>query len=636
MGKILSLIIPCYNAEPYINQLLDCLAPQITDEVEVLIIDDGSDNPFKTNYKWAEIIRQDNKGVSYSRNVGLDIATGEYIAFIDADDLVSDKYVKTIINVAKTEKFDYCYLSWKTLPEGLQMEVKLNSVNDNFPFYNRSVWNRVYKKSFIGDLRFNTNIHIGEDGEFLNALKEEGKKKSFIAEYMYLYRSSTPNSLTKRFNEGKLCTQRIVYHFPVITKKMTFLLDEVKQLSKVAEIIILTNKNEIPQIGEYAHIRKLSKVTGTELRGYYTPFFIKVDMPIKAHVVIWTEKTFEIGGIETFIFNFCKQMSKYYDIVVLYQVIDGKQKTRLSEYATVVQNKPNLVIQCDTLIVNRITDTAPKNVEYKKKVQMVHSCKWKPVLPIPKDNDYLIPVSKAVAKSYPDFKEDHVVINNLTCPSSTDKALILVSATRTGTSEKGQQRMITLSKMLKEKGIPYVWFCFADHPIPNADNICFMKPTLDIAPYIKMADYLVQLSDHEGFCYSMVEALELGTPVLTTPLEVLPELGYKDGETGYIIPFNMDFDITKIFKHPLKGKFEYTYDNAKRIKQWKKILGKGGISEKFHMEEPVVKVVALMQYDDIMLNRRMCKGDVIEVKISRAYELICRKPQLVDFTEDFK
>ena len=196
--------------------------------------------------------------------------------------------------------------------------------------------------------------------------------------------------------------------------------------------------------------------------------------------------------------------------------------------------------------------------------------------------------------------------------------------------------MITLSKMLKEKGIPYVWFCFSDHPIPNADNICFMKPTLDISPYIKMADYLVQLSDHEGFCYSLVEAMELGTPILVTPLEVLPELGYKDGVTGYTIPFDMNFDVKKIDNNRLKGTFEYAYDNAKRIRQWKKILGKGGVTEKIVVKEPVVKVVALMQYDDILLQKRMNKGDVIEVKVSRAYELICRKPQLVDFTEEYK
>ena len=118
----LSIIIPCYNAGEYIHELLDILAPQITDECEVIIIDDGSDEPFKTDYDFT-VIRQQNGGASKARNVGLDTAKGEYIAFLDADDLISNKYVDTILNKAKKEKFDYCYLSWKAFG-GWNMDVK--------------------------------------------------------------------------------------------------------------------------------------------------------------------------------------------------------------------------------------------------------------------------------------------------------------------------------------------------------------------------------------------------------------------------------------------------------------------------------------------------------------------------------
>jgi glycosyltransferase involved in cell wall biosynthesis len=164
---------------------------------------------------------------------------------------------------------------------------------------------------------------------------------------------------------------------------------------------------------------------------------------------------------------------------------------------------------------------------------------------VPSDNDITVAVSNAVVKS---FGIEAEVSNNLTNPIPTNKALILVSATRTSTFEKGQKRMIKLSKMLKEEGIPFIWICFSDQPIRGADNIIFLEPTLDIAPYIKSADYLVQLSDKESFCYSIVEALELGTPVLTTPIDILPEIDFKDGENGYSIPFDIDgFDVGKIY-----------------------------------------------------------------------------------------
>ena len=105
----LSIIIPCYNAEPYIAALLTCLDRQMREDVEVIIVDDGSRVPFETDYKWAKVIRQANGGASAARNTGLDNATGDYIAFIDADDLVADNYIETICSKI-SEGFDYCYI----------------------------------------------------------------------------------------------------------------------------------------------------------------------------------------------------------------------------------------------------------------------------------------------------------------------------------------------------------------------------------------------------------------------------------------------------------------------------------------------------------------------------------------------
>ena len=622
---LLTIIITAYNSEPYLNNLLDVLNSQITDEVEVLIVDDGSDTEFKTDYAWAQVIRQDNHGVSYARNVGIDRAKSPYLAFIDADDLVSGSYIENILNKIKTEEFDYCYMSWRSLDGNI--EVRLMGIKDKFPSYNQSVWNRVYKKEFIGDLRFNTNKSIAEDAEFLRSLHEERGKKAYIAEFMYYYRTDNPNSLSSKFQNGRLRTRRVVYYFPRVTANMSFLINEFKELNEVAEIILMTNQNDISQLAEYALVCSPKRIHGTELRGYPTSLFTKVVMPIKADIVIWTEKTYAIGGLETFNYNFCKNLGKDYDIIVLYKVIDPTQMQRLSQYARVIKNDIDTHIECDTLIVNRITDEAPRNVHFKRKVQMVHSCKWDANLKTPKDNDYLVPVSQAVANSYPDFKEEYKVIHNMTSPCETNRALIIVSATRTGTNEKGQKRMIALSNLMKMRGIPFIWLCFCDNPIQGANLITFMKPTLDISPYIKSADYLAQLSDHEGFCYSIVESMELGTPVLVTDLAVLPELGFKDGKTGYILPWeiNEKTDIEKIYVNQLKGKFTYKFDNVKRIEQWKEILGCGHPYKKETFHEETIKIRALLTFDDALTHERINKGDVIERNVSRAYDLMQKK-----------
>ena len=108
----LSIIIPYYNVKPYTDELLDCLAPQITDDVEVILVDDGSKEIYETKYKeWCTVYRQKNKGVSAARNKGLELSHGEYIAFIDSDDLVAPEYVSRIFSKMP---FDYLDMSWKS------------------------------------------------------------------------------------------------------------------------------------------------------------------------------------------------------------------------------------------------------------------------------------------------------------------------------------------------------------------------------------------------------------------------------------------------------------------------------------------------------------------------------------------
>ena len=156
---LLSIIIPAYNAEPYIWELLQCLEKQIHNQpdVEVLVIDDGSKKPLELSaeYRWCWLRSfTKNQGVGAARNAGIEAARGDYIAFIDADDLVVEDYISRLINVIKCENPDYIYMSWKSFPWAY--EVRLKSLEDKFPPFNLCVWNRVYKRSMIGNVRFNT------------------------------------------------------------------------------------------------------------------------------------------------------------------------------------------------------------------------------------------------------------------------------------------------------------------------------------------------------------------------------------------------------------------------------------------------------------------------------------------------
>ena len=108
----LSIITPYYNCLNRIKNLAQKLQPQLNEEVEWIIIDDGCHEKELDDFKAIIIHLQNNSGCAgIPRNYGLDIARGEYITFVDADDLVSPHFVKKILEKINSSTFDYCLMS---------------------------------------------------------------------------------------------------------------------------------------------------------------------------------------------------------------------------------------------------------------------------------------------------------------------------------------------------------------------------------------------------------------------------------------------------------------------------------------------------------------------------------------------
>ena len=608
----LSIIIPYYNVKPYTDELLDCLAPQITDEVEVILIDDGSDKPYKTDYKWCQVYRQENGGASKARNAGLDRATGEYVTFIDSDDIVADDYVKQIL--AKTP-FDYLDMSWRSLAgESAQYFAKLNSIHDKLN--NPSAVTRAWNRAFIGDVRFNENKQVAEDAEFTQTLIPRAKRRAVITDYLYFYRTSTPNSLTKRFVNGQTDTKRIVYYYNRVTKDMTGLLDEIKEEYKHHEVYLLTNRCEIPELYQYANVEKPHSIRGSELRGEPFKDFTQFERPIETQVVIYTSKIEKVSGLTTFIVNFCKVMSGYYDIMVIYS--DDINAERLAQLRKIVDTRRNNgLISCDTLIVNSIYDKVPDNITYKKKLQMCHTCKMPTINQLPADNDDVIFVSDTAKKTW--GFEGATVIHNMLSQDRPQDTLMLVSCMR-DSYEKGIDRLNEFAKLLKSKGIGFIWLLFASNEIRGlADGIIQMNPVLDVIPYMKKADYVVQLSDIEAYPYVMLEALyKADTPIITTPIDVLDEIGFVEGEHGYVIPFNVSETSDKTLEQivteiPTPAEL---FPVGKEIKKWRKVLGN---TKPKHTYDPTAfKTVKVIEsYKDMALNRQLAVGEIHEMPLYR-------------------
>ena len=185
----LSIITPYYNALEEIKKLAEVLVPQLTNEVEWIIIDDGCNEKELDTIK-AKIIhlKENSGGASVPRNIGLDNAKGEYIAFIDSDDCVLGNYIQKILDKTK-ENWDYCFMSWTTR----QMDV---IITKEPPTWNCCIWNCIYKRELIGKERFDPKLKMAEDFDF-NKRVRKGKRGN-IKDILYLYNIDTPNSLSKQ------------------------------------------------------------------------------------------------------------------------------------------------------------------------------------------------------------------------------------------------------------------------------------------------------------------------------------------------------------------------------------------------------------------------------------------------------
>lgn len=180
---MVSIITTYYNQYELLKELADVLIPQLTNQVEWIIVDDGC-NEKRLDSLNATVYHLFNNsgGPSHPRNVGLSMARGEYILFIDGDDLVSNDYMSAILNKIKEEDFDFCFFGWKSFGRSEYTVC----IKDNPPSWNCSVWNCIYKKDLIKEVKFDVFLKIAEDYKF-NAMVRKGRKSN-IDKVLYYYR----------------------------------------------------------------------------------------------------------------------------------------------------------------------------------------------------------------------------------------------------------------------------------------------------------------------------------------------------------------------------------------------------------------------------------------------------------------
>ena len=288
----------------------------------------------------------------------------------------------------------------------------------------------------------------------------------------------------------------------------------------------------------------------------------------------------EIGGIETFLYNFCKQFGDKYDITLVCRSISPENALRLAEFVNVVCEVEQ-EIDCDICIITSVLVDKPvfDQIKYKEIYQMVHSdwsqmrkfWDWK-FVEYDKNTKY-ISVSECARQSFiREYHRDSVVIPNLVLVDDPPM-LKLLSCTRL-TEEKGYDRMCQLCDLFDKYGITYIWDVYGTNPLnkPLYKNMVLHNPIKDAQKIMGEYDYVVQLSDTESMCITMYESLMQHTPVLVTPFPNAVD-DIKDGVNGYILPFDMKLTKEQIMKIANNIPKNVSYKQEGVIEKWEKILG---------------------------------------------------------------
>lgn len=226
--KKVSIIIPIYNSENYIEKCVESIVNQSYRNIEIILINDGStDNSLekikKLSIKHSNIrfFDQKNHGVSYSRNKGIQYASGEYVMFVDNDDYIDEDYVEVFVKSIEKGNYDYVIGGYKRVDVNDKILMKKVFKDEKWSFYMFiTPWGKIFNRKFLLDNKIEfLKVKMGEDIYF-NVLAISYSDKSTVinyAGYNWLYNEeSVSNTIhTKNTDSNK--------------KDLLFLFDKILQ-----------------------------------------------------------------------------------------------------------------------------------------------------------------------------------------------------------------------------------------------------------------------------------------------------------------------------------------------------------------------------------------------------------------------
>ena len=221
MHDLISVIIPVYNVEEYLCRCVDSVLDQTYRNTEILLVDDGSpDNcpaicdEYARQDARVRVLHQENKGLSGARNAGIDVAKGQWLAFVDSDDYLAPDFLERLLEACERTGSDLSVCRWEyvrgeKIPEHGTGETRVYTgremlANLYLPdgAYFVVAWNKLYRRELFEEIRYPLG-RIHEDEATTYRIYDKVRKAAYVDRSLYGY-FVTPVSITRGFNPRRM------------------------------------------------------------------------------------------------------------------------------------------------------------------------------------------------------------------------------------------------------------------------------------------------------------------------------------------------------------------------------------------------------------------------------------------------
>ena len=320
---MISVIVPVYNVEKYLERCVKSIAAQTYKDLEILLIDDGSTDKsgemcdaFQQTDSRIKAFHKQNGGLSDARNYGIEHSAGEFISFVDSDDYIDEKMLETLHRLITENDADLAVCSAMDVFEGKEVtqvkeikEFNLNKV-ESYKYMLRgdgipSACNKLYKRQTVGNVRFPVG-KLYEDGFFTPQILKKVEKTAVTSKPLYYYFRRADSITTKPFRKGdldvieaydkcvkqvkELCPEALPYaefryrnaYFNVLDKML--MRDDCKEIPEYKQVVKYLKKHTAQRVKDpgFGKMRKIAAVA------------LKFSVPLYKKILLTKQKIYKI------------------------------------------------------------------------------------------------------------------------------------------------------------------------------------------------------------------------------------------------------------------------------------------------------------------------------------------------------